>query len=299
MNKILVTTFSFLLLFFVQPIHVYAQPGCRTTSPGLILERFSHVFVGKIVEEKRIEGRGEPHFFVQVTENFKGMENQSAAVVRRLSDGCPGDFKVGEAYLFVTQKDEDGFFGAWAYSGVNWENQREYIEILRWKKSAPSTGLIVGTVLAENFLYVYGKQKPFNLSRVFLQNEQGAISETAIEPDGHFRFDNLTPGKYKVFLKLPIGLKPHYGAGYAELSVTTKDCFPINFSLLFDSAIGGKITNAAGEPLKSMVVRLYGKDKAGEEIELSTTTTDKTGKYNFKELIPGKYVLLAFPAVTT
>jgi hypothetical protein len=295
MKKYLAIIISLSIFFLIQTSVLQAQPGCPHFSPGYLLQRFTHVFVGKVLEEKEPVNY-ESRFSVQMLENFKGMENESSAVVSNVFDGCGRRYSVGETYLVAAYKGENGVLFAWTFH-EGWKNQREYIDILRWKESSPNTGIIVGTVLTDNYFHIFGYQKPPNLRNVYLQNEKEKIFKTTIEPDGHYGFYNLIPGKYTVYLNLPKGLKSRYTDGpyFKDIDVTTEQGRLLEFRILHNNLIKGKVINSSGELLDSVKVLLFYIDSTGSEFEIDRAKTDENGEYEFAELPPGKYVIFAYP----
>jgi hypothetical protein len=282
------------MLMFVHTSNLQAQPGCSYFPADQLLQRFSHVFVGKILQEK--EGSNYRTFSVKILENFKGSENQTLATVYKVPDVCQDNFSVGKIYLVVANQNEKGILGAWSFNN-GFKNQREYIEILRWKKSAKKTGLIVGTVFFDD--WQAGYPKPKNINKVYLRNQHGAITKTSIKSDGHYKFDNLTTGRYTIYLDLPKGIKLGFTKtpAFKDVNVSLGSRHLLNFGLTHDNSISGEVINSYNQPINSMCIVLFSIDKTGNETKITSTATDEKGKYEFNEIPPSKYVILAYPFI--
>ena len=291
--------FVLLLIFWITTQEMQAQPGCRYYSPDSLLSKYSnyYVFVGKV-----LEGDGN-YNKVLVEENFRGMEGKKVVTVRKM-DPCEGRRKVGESYLFAGLKndDENAVFDSFGVLGEfdSYLNQRQYIELLRWKTSNQNNGIIVGKVLAQKFGNEAEKSKPDNLDKVFLQNQKGEISETLVEKDGFYKFSNLMPGEYTIFIKLPKGLSldGEYAKDKYTYPLKSRDGFTLNFNVVYNGVISGIVLDSTNLPLKSMYVILYLIDDSGREILISSQITNEIGEYKFEKLKSAKYIVETFPAGT-
>ncbi len=211
-----------------------------------------------------------------------------------------GEKKIGESYLFTVRKSSDGnaAFDSYWLLGENdfYLNQRQYIELLRWKTSNQTNGIIVGKVLAQGFGVEIENPKPDNLDKVFLRNEQGEILETTIEKDGFYKFSGLIPGDYTVFIKLPEGLSlvGKYAADKFTYPVKSGDGLTINFNVVYSNSISGTILDSNNLPLKSNYVILYLVEDSGKEILIHSQKTSINGEYKFEKLKPADYIIETF-----
>jgi len=87
----------------------------------------------------------------------------------------------------------------------------------------------------------------------------------------------------------------------ADLIVPEGDITGIDFflkaSLVYENGIGGKVTNAENEVLKSQIFAYLINPADDKKVKyMQVAFTNEEGNYSFKNLIPGEYVLLSVPA---
>jgi hypothetical protein len=81
-----------------------------------------------------------------------------------------------------------------------------------------------------------------------------------------------------------------------EDNITGIDFF-LKASLVYQNGIGGKVTNAEDEILKSQIFAYLVNPADDKNVKyMQATFTNEEGNYSFKNMIPGEYVLLSVPA---
>ena len=165
--------------------------------------------------------------------------------------------------------------------------------------SAPAakTSFIAGTVVKEP-----GSQP---LKKVLVQvvaedQKQGGNYTATTDADGHFRIENVAPGRYRLFLE-KTGLVEVNGRGFkADVNVFTVQAGQAVEDLLFrmlpTAIISGRVTDEDGDPMSGVRIIAQKKKpgKATRETAGSESTND-LGEYRLAGLFPGQYWIVAMP----
>src|ERR1700690_2650204 len=131
------------------------------------------------------------------------------------------------------------------------------------------------------------------------QHQNGTYSSTT-DADGHFRIDNIVPGRYRVFFE-KTGFTEVNGRGHrADVNVITiptdKPLDDIVFHMLSTAAITGRVTDEDGDPMSNVRVvvekKMPGKGKRGS---MGAAATNDLGEYRVAGLFPGQYLVAAMP----
>ena len=122
------------------------------------------------------------------------------------------------------------------------------------------------------------------------------------DDEGHFRLEGLPEGEVPIAVTKP-GYLPEQAANPSERAPTVartgSDAPPIDFKLVPQSVIFGKITSAEGEPLDNipvMVIRVL--VASGRRVfgEISTVNTNDDGEFRVANLAAGTYYVGAGPS---
>jgi protocatechuate 3,4-dioxygenase beta subunit len=131
------------------------------------------------------------------------------------------------------------------------------------------------------------------------QHQNGTYSATT-DSDGHFRIDNITPGRYRVFFEKS-GFAEVNGRGHrADVNVITipadKPLDDLVFHMLSTAVITGRVTDEDGDPMPDVRVeiekKMPGKGKRGS---MGAAATNDLGEYRVAGLFPGQYLVAAIP----
>ncbi len=167
------------------------------------------------------------------------------------------------------------------------------------QQSAPaaSASSIAGTVVKEP-----GSEP---LKKVLVQvvaedQKQGGNYSATTDADGHFRIENIAPGRYRLFLE-KTGLVEVNGRGIkADANIFTVQAGHAVEDLLFrmlpTAIISGRVTDEDGDPMSGVRIVAQKKKpgKATREPAGSEATND-LGEYRLAGLFPGQYWIVAMP----
>ncbi len=129
---------------------------------------------------------------------------------------------------------------------------------------------------------------------------QGESYSASTDAEGHFRVDNVAPGRYRIFIERT-GFAGVNGRGIrSEVNVITvqagQSAEDLLFQMLPTAVISGRITDEDGDPMSGVRVFALRKKpgKAGRE-GAGTAATNDLGEYRLAGLFPGQYWIVAMP----
>ena len=162
---------------------------------------------------------------------------------------------------------------------------------------AASASSIAGTVVKEPGSEPLKKV----LVQVVAENQKEGGNYTAsTDADGHFRVENVMPGRYRLFLERTgfvgineRGLKSDTNVVTIHAGQNVEDML---FRMLPTAVITGRITDEDGDPMSgvSVVAQKKKPGKATRESVAAGTTND-LGEYRLSGLFPGQYWIVAMP----
>jgi protocatechuate 3,4-dioxygenase beta subunit len=167
------------------------------------------------------------------------------------------------------------------------------------QESAPAANAssIAGTVVQEP-----GSQP---LKKVLVQviaedQKQGGNYTASTDADGHFRVENVTPGRYRIFIERTgfvgvngRGLKSDTNVFTVQAGQSVED---LRFRMLPTAVISGRITDEDGDPMAEVRV-IAQKKRPGKTTRegIGTAATNDLGEYRLSGLFPGQYWVVAMP----
>jgi Carboxypeptidase regulatory-like domain len=162
---------------------------------------------------------------------------------------------------------------------------------------AAKTSSLAGTVVKEPGSEPLKKV----LVQVVAENQKdGGNYTTSTDANGHFRVENVTPARYRIFVERTgfAGVNPH---GFkSDVNVVTiqagQSIDDLLFRMLPTAVLSGRITDEDGDPMSDVRVVALKKvpGKVGRE-GTGTTATNDLGEYRLAGLFPGQYWIVATP----
>jgi protocatechuate 3,4-dioxygenase beta subunit len=166
------------------------------------------------------------------------------------------------------------------------------------QSSSTSAASLAGTVIKEP-----GSEP---LKKVLIQciaedQNGGGNYTTSTDADGHFKIENIVPGRYRIFFERAgyvevndRGLKADVNVLTIQAGQSTRDLL---FRMLPTAVVSGRVTDEDGDPLSEVRVMAQRKKpgKVAWEGAASSGTND-LGEYRLSGLFPGQYRIVAIPA---
>jgi protocatechuate 3,4-dioxygenase beta subunit len=167
------------------------------------------------------------------------------------------------------------------------------------QQSAPVTNVssIAGTVVKEPGSEPLKKV----LVQIVAENQKEGGNYTAsTDADGHFRVENVTPGRYRIFVERTGFVGVNERGLKSDLNVFTVQAGQAADGMLLrmspTAVISGRITDEDGDPMSGVRVlalnKIPGKATRGTA---ATETTNDLGEYRLAGLFPGQYWVVAMP----
>ncbi|HWS53574.1 MAG TPA: hypothetical protein VN228_05585 [Pyrinomonadaceae bacterium] len=277
--------------------------ACSCLAPGPPCNAYGSaaaVFVGTVTgvrEKPRTEQDMDwaPRVFTFAVEQaFLGVEGARAEVSTGLGGGdCGYDFRRGQSYLVYAGRDEKG---GRLVTGICTRTRpaseaAEDLEFLRGLPGREPGVTISGRVerqRREAGADGARKNEPLAGAALVVEGE-GVRRELRADDRGRFSLPGLKPGAYKVRLTPPEGLFAYQTE--QEVRVGDRGCGVADFYVVDDGRIGGRVTDAAGQPVPKILLDLVLAEKVGAGDSPLYAEADEEGRFEFKALPPGRYFL--------
>jgi 5-hydroxyisourate hydrolase-like protein (transthyretin family) len=269
--------------------------------------RSAAVFVGTVTDIKdrmrTAPARGEEIGWAPrtvtftVKETFSGVEGASVQVSTGMGGGdCGFNFVKGATYL------------VYAYGAGSGERRRlstgictrtqlafgatEDLEYLRGLAGSPPGVTVSGRVerpgegVEEN-----GAPKTIGLAGIRITVDGGGERrELVTDAQGRYKLSGLGAGKYKVAVHPPDELTVYQPE--REFELADRGCAVMNFYLMDNGRVGGRVLDAAGKPVAGVNVTVVDAESKHPEFKYGRhASTDGEGRYKFEGLPPGRYLL--------
>ncbi len=164
--------------------------------------------------------------------------------------------------------------------------------------SPPSTATLAGTVVKEP-----GSQplKKVLLHLIAEDQKQGGNYTADTDPEGHFRFEKVQPGRYRLLLEKTgfhtINVRGHQADGSILSVQAGQEINDLLLQMLQSAVITGRVVDEDGDPLPgygvSLLKRRPGKSREPEVV--GEERTNDLGEYRFSSLFPGQYYVAVVP----
>jgi hypothetical protein len=228
------------------------------------------------------------HF--SVLETFKGTPQREITILtNEQSSACGFSFEEGGEYVV--------FAFAKQASDELWTSKCSLTHKLEAGKEDTDLTWMRGLLSAPGGATIFGKLVPprgleSKIPSPWIAILGPEVHRAVPDKNGHYAFNGLSPGEYTVSAVMPPGFA---APGERKLTVADKGCAQVDWEVLYDSHIRGRITDAAGHPLQDIAMALKRRDSrmATGFADVNLGGTDSDGRYDFSRVPPGDYLISA------
>ena len=267
-------------------------------SPGPICSAYWQsptVFRGKVLSQTLTTGDTTEFNYYRVRfavlEMFRG-ETQTREITIQTpeqSSACGFSFEDGREYLVFTYAGSPG-----SEPSVNKCSRTHVLDpgvddpdvsFMRALATAPSGASIFGSLFART-------DHPDVIGSGTIRLRGPENHDVAADDKGQYEFAGLAPGKYTVSVAFPPGIAP---AEPRTVSLVDKGCAQVDWPILYDGHIRGRIADASGNPLPDIFMMVLRPDNNFTDglAQISSKVNDSDGRYDFGPLPPGDYLISA------
>lgn len=275
--------------------------ACSCRDPGPPCQAYwdsSVVFSGTALGVSRVEidrdGQkiAQRLFRFRVDEAFRGVEGKEVDVLTGAWGGdCGYDFEPGTKYLVYGGRAE----------GKPWVSTSICTRTRPLAEAGEDLGFIRGIPGAPAGGEIYGSARRYSVNlETGGSEEAGAITgakvtatsagrsvEEMTGTDGGYHFRGLAPGEYKVRVALPPNLSPQEEQ---TVEVHDRGCARIDYRAVVDGRIVGRALDSRGQSPGIITLDLLPLAE-GKQLRALWAITEPDGRFEFKDLPPGRYVL--------
>jgi 5-hydroxyisourate hydrolase-like protein (transthyretin family) len=265
------------------------------------------VFVGEVVGESKLTLEEDSYkntmrlVRLAVEQPLRGVEAAEVEVATGWGGGdCGYQFQRGVRYVVYADRGEkDGRL----YTGICMRTRPlaeadEDLAFVRGLGASAPTGTLFGEVRRRNYYWKEGEPvfKPVADAELTVEGAD-ASRDLKTDAEGRFRVEGLAPGKYRVTMKVPPGLFYETGGGekrtiVSEVELAARGCAQAEFYLQSDTRVSGRVLEASGKPAANLAVQMRGAPSDARNINnFLYAKTDAEGRFEFKAVAPGEYLL--------
>jgi len=252
-------------------------------------ENYAFIFAGTVLSTTDISDT-EKTLQLAPHEMFRGAPTTQLTVTTE-QGACLPEIHAGEEWLFYLRRDEKSQALVLAYGSPSKPiaDAQEDISTLRRTSAMADSGLIMGTV------YHYVREdsdgmkssnwEPVANHRVTATRKPDGVEYSAIsDADGHYEFDPLPLGSYRITANTQAGLWAEDG----PTEIRPHSCTAYQFELHIDGRISGHIRATDGKPFTVHPwVDIVAEDGSHSE----SRYVDDEGHFEVQGLEPGRYIV--------
>jgi protocatechuate 3,4-dioxygenase beta subunit len=313
MNK---PTRCFFLLLIATLLHCFNSEasacscGSGGGAPCEEFWRVDAVFTGRVTGSSQItvdEGEYKSTQRVvrlTVEQRFRGaVEDVETEVITGLGGGdCGYEFKMGGRYIvyaYRNEKDHKLYTSICSRTRTLAEAADDLAFVRELSTTRDAAGSVFGRVVKRNYQWKEGENvfKPVPGVDVLIEGV-GKKYEARSDGQGHFRVAGLPPGTYKVKIRVPEGLTTEGMKNETsrllegEVTLVARGCAEREFYLESDTRVAGRVLDATAQPVAHMRLEMRpAPNNRNNYNALLYAETDAEGRFEFKEVPPGIYLL--------
>lgn len=271
------------------------------------------IFLGRVVSgterQATIEADGNKKLFdvgtvrFLVEESYKGVPGREVEVYSDATNSCSLWFVRNETYVVYAYRSTSGVLSTNMCSRTrSMSAAAEDLEYFRGLAKAKAGGTLYGNLMryirdpAEGSV----EEGPKMSGVKIVVTGEGRTMETMTNANGEYRLTGLPSGDYDAYPELPANLgfysnrdknkSRDFGRfeGRESVRLVDRGCGDLNFTVEFNGSVSGKVVDAEGKPVKEIAVNLMSGDNSDKNW---FTSTDRDGRYEFRMVQPGRYLL--------
>lgn len=257
------------------------------------------VFVGTVIESKTVNikrGEGRDYQVQQrlvrfsLDEPFRGVEGAEVEVMTGMGGGdCGIAFTQSQQYLVFASSFEGKLYTGTCMRTKRISAAAADLEYMRGLKNVTSGAAVYGEVTLNK------RNEKGETVRQWVPGAKIIIDgadkkEVRTDAKGAYRVDSLPAGDYTVKILLPENMTS--GQTEKKISLATGGCAVVSFWLENDGRLNGRVFNPQGLPVNNAQIYLVEADKEQYRGHWDSAFSDAEGRYAFKRIPPGRYVLL-------
>ncbi len=305
MIKVFLRAGIFLALGFLSATEAYAC-SCMFGGGAVCQEywKASAVFVGTVIDSKIIDVKRGDYDSKQrlvrlsLDEVFRGVEGAQVEILTGLGGGdCGFGFKQTQQYLVYGIEVEGKLYTGICTRTKDISKAAADLEYMRGLKDAKPGGAVYGEITA----YKRGEDgqrltEAVAPSRIIIDGPER--KEITTDAKGAYRVDGLPAGDYTVKIVPPKGKTT--GQTEQKISLANGGCAVVSFWLENDGRLNGRVLNPQGLPVNKAEIFLIQADKERYRGHWDAAYSDEDGRYAFKRIPPGRYILsIRFDGMTS
>jgi hypothetical protein len=223
-----------------------------------------------------------------VQETFSGVPEQEAVVYTYEQNSmCGFNFEEGAEYAVFTYKNtEDGELWTSHCSRTAKLTAGVENESVMWMRARPKAA--AGSEIFGSLLLPRGSAERTVPSKVSLD---GPARRTVVpDGDGKYWLNGLPAGEYKVTASVPSGFSTQEPR---TAKLGDKGCAEVDWHVSYEGQVRGRLLDVDGRPVAdlSMSLERTVPDENGRRVEQQHVITDLEGRYVFRLVPPGEYVV--------
>lgn len=299
-HKFSTLIFTLFLIISFGSIEKVLACSCYRNMPCQSYQKADISFFGKVIEKKDV-GNNVYKTTFKVYEGYKNIKSGKKVKIYSGKYGgtCGYNFEFEKDYIVFARKSSkrNGFWTGACYGNRRSDYAESYLS--KYLKDVSKNGIssMISGIIWEK-KNDFDDSFPLNTIKIKAQNINNRNQIFYGKPDknGYFQI-KVTAGKYLVNPEVPkgytFGTRKKTRKTVSPLIVEKNKCRVIFGSFANDSEINGKLLNSKGLPIRNAYVELisvnYTKKKPNINYEIEKT--DENGKFKFKFIPIGKYIL--------
>jgi hypothetical protein len=237
----------------------------------------------------------------QVSKGYRGNIGQEAIVETGAGGGdCGYHFESGHTYLVFGSVRNGSIYTGICTPTQPVEQAGPAIAWLDSVSTLPQTGAIYGKITQQVVKEDRYRADPIPGVPVHLTDSAGSVSAATTDAGGAYSFTGLASGKYSLDADLPESFFGDHQQ--ADVALHAQGCADVSFHWKNNGRISGRVLDSKGRPAKGITVAVFflqdphrGNYVKGYVPANDFQITDESGRYHFKGLLPGTYLVFVNP----